>query len=670
MRRWFPILSVVGAALLCFVSCGGSECATDDDCPTGRVCRLGLCALSAAGPDAGFGPDVSLDCRPATPDDFVLNEFLANPKGSDFHGDGTYDSGDDEFVELVNIASEPVGLLNVQLRVSDEPVNLTPVCVDAGSAHVHWGADDSLGLNNDGDTLQLLVDGEIIDSHTYGGEGGNQQSITRVVQLDPSSAWVGHGDISDRFWSPGTCPDGGSFPDCVPGSSGGTDAVGTVDLVDTAAPCDAAAPEPGQLIIHEVLADPGSKHIDANQDGWGDNKDDEFVEIVNISGVALALGGVSIIVDSDAEDYFTFPTGTCLSAGQAALVFDTYSGGGDFGGAIAFQTPNTNLGLNNNGDSVRLVGDGGDIDAVVYTKTEADYDQSMTRQVDLEPTAPMVRHSEVAGAGAACPPMLTEAHQPSSAQETPRYQFQCGAVATPGRCNSGAPFPDCLTEVGPDADAGDGMDGGHGDGLGGDGLGGDGLGGDGGPGDVPPSCGAGPAPGDLRINEIMSDPAGVDHNGDGGAQALEDEYVELVNVTGGPLDLASVELVTGGGTDSEVKRSLGIAGCLESQHGLLVFGGGSPALSIEGVMVITVDGSLSLNNGGGDSVALVGLGGVVLDQYVYEELSGESWVRYPAGSGEFMTHGAAAVEAEVVPPLPTEYSPGKCVDGSQLPFCL
>ena len=344
------------------------------------------------------------------------------------------------------------------------------------------------------------------------------------------------------------------------------------------------------------------------------------------------------------EDYFSFPVGTCLEAGQAALVFATYAGGGDFGGAIAFQTPNETLGLNNNGDTVTVTLNGLQIDSVTYTKTEADYDQSMTREVALDGTAPMVRHSELGGAGMNCP-------------AAPGTNFEvCSANVSPGRCTSGSAFPDCSVDIGPGPDAeGDGMnadDTSHGDGVDADG----------------PACDASPLPGDLRINEIMSDPNGVDHNGDGVAAALEDEYVEIVNLTGGSLDLSRVELVTGGQTGSPVKHLLDINGCLESHHGLLIFGGGTPALSIEGAVVRAMPSSISLNNEGGDSVALVDLDGIVIDEHIYSELSGESWVRYPDGTGDFLSHSAAAAEALVEPV--TTYSPGKCVDGSQIPYCL
>jgi hypothetical protein len=652
--------------------CKSDECVVDTDCPDGRACRLGLCAPSVDEADATATNDVVLGCRAAEPGDLILTEILADPGGEDVSGDGFYDSSDDEFVEFVNLASVSVGLLNVQLRVSGSGVELAAVCLEPQAAHVHFGAEDHLGLNNTGDSVDLLISGEVVDSHTYGGEGGKQQSLTRAEQLDSASPWVQHLDVSTEPWSPGACFNGAAFPNCeatAQGVDASVEDVGAegdiVTLPDTAAPCDAPSPEPGQLLIHEILADPAVSFIDANQDGFGDNKDDEFVEIVNVSGGTLALDGVTLTVASTTSTstggYFTFPVGTCLEAGQAALVFALYVGGGDFGGAIAFEQDD--LGLNNNGDTVTLGVNGVELDAVTYTQVEGDADQSMTRQVDLDMTAPMVRHTEALGAGAACPSALTEVHQPTTPGESPRYELQCGSAATPGRCNSGAPFPDCVSEVGPDADAGvdTSTD-----------TSGDGTSSDAEQADVTPACGLTPVAGELRINEVMSDPGGVDHNASGDYAATEDEYIEVVNSTSAPLDLSDIWVLSSGADFQP------LGDCLPAQSGLLIFGGVEAGLESADKVIVTQNSSLEMVNGGG-SIALVlrsnGMADVEIDRVDYTKLSGISWVRDPDGSGPLVPHNEHSEVVGLQPETMQEgfspdYSPGLCADWSPFGSCL
>ncbi|MGB0589528.1 MAG: lamin tail domain-containing protein [Myxococcota bacterium] len=673
MNRLLTTLALI-FALVNVAGCKSDECVVDADCPDGRSCRLGLCAPSVSEGDAGAANDIVLGCRAAEAGDLLLVEVLADPGGVDVNADGFYDSSDDEFVEFVNLASVPVGLLNVQLRVSGSGVDLDAVCLEPYAAHVHFGATDRLGLNNTGDVVDLLISGEIVDTLTYGGEGGDQQSLTRLEQLNSDSPWVQHLEVSTETWSPGVCANGAGFPNCESVSAGVDASVQDVAdgadatwLPDTAAPCDAPTPTPGQLLIHEILADPAVNFIDANQDGYGDNKDDEFVEIVNVSGGTLALDGVTLTVTSttstSAGSFFTAPVGTCLGAGQAAVIFAAYVSGGDFGGALAFEQPD--LGLNNNGDTVTLGVNGVELDSVTYTKTEGDADQSMTRQVDLDITAPMVRHSEALGAGTACPPALTQAHQPTVPGEAPRYELQCGTVATPGRCNSGAPFPDCVLEVGPDADAdvvhGDAADGST-----------EALDSAGAQMDAAPPCGESPAVGELRINEIMSDPAGVDHNASGSYAPTEDEYVEIVNVTQAPLDLSDVWVTSNAGEFQPLD------GCLPAQSGILIFGGGQTTLASTEKVIVIQNTALGMGNDGG-TVALVARSedadDVELDSVDYTPSSGISWTRDPDGTGPFVLHNEHSEVQGLQPDTMQEgfspnYSPGLCADWSPFGSCL
>ena len=640
-------------------ACKSDECTTDFDCPEESSCRLGLCSPLVSEGDALQTPENVLDCRPAELEDLLLVEILADPGGVDVNEDGFYDSSDDEFVELVNIASVPVGLLNVQLRVSGSSVDLESACVPAGAAHVHFGAIDRLGLNNSGDRVDLLVDGEIVDTHTYGGEGGSQQSLTRELQLDKQSAWVKHSELAEQPWSPGTCPGGQAFPDCTiavePGQDatsghegGGSDTSGPVSSA-----CEHPSPSAGDVLINEFFFDPESNDVssDANLDGTVDAKGDEFVEVVNVSGVPLALDGLRL--EEGNGKGFVFPVGTCLEVDQAALVFgkfnmdavDAYSPALVFGFG---DDEGYGLALNNTGDSITLLtSEGLEVDSVVYSvgSSNPHRGRSMVRSPELNGLAQFIAHDEAPGA-----------------QER---------LFSPGTCTTGAMFPTCEASTTPeDGDAGasssdvEGVEDATTTGPDGEGQG---------------PCG--PAPKveglldskDLVINELLSDPDNVDHNGDGTYKATDDEYIEVVNRTDGPLDVSSVWIVSGG-----AEFPLYEEGCLPPYSGLVIFGGGETGLSSTEEAIFTQAPALNLPNDGGRvrlEYRAPPAAPVVLDSVDYESLSGVAWARDPDGSGPMVPHNShsevVGLQAEAMPDgFSPDYSPGLCADWSPFGACL
>jgi hypothetical protein len=102
------------------------------------------------------------------------------------------------------------------------------------------------------------------------------------------------------------------------------------------------------VVINETLADPADDLPgDANGDGTRDSSDDEFIEIVNVSGAELDLSGWTL---SDAVQVrHTFPADSVIPAGCTAVIFGGGVPTGGFGGAV-MQTASTGaLGLNNGG---------------------------------------------------------------------------------------------------------------------------------------------------------------------------------------------------------------------------------------------------------------------------------------------------------------------------------
>jgi hypothetical protein len=120
-------------------------------------------------------------------------------------------------------------------------------------------------------------------------------------------------------------------------------------------------PQPGDLVLNEIHADPHLTEGDANGDGVVSSDGDEFVELVNVTGAVLALGGVTI---SDALSVrYTFPDAEVLAPGCAVVVF---------GGLV----------LNNGGDTVTIALGETVLTSVSYGP-EGGQDQSLTRAPDL-----------------------------------------------------------------------------------------------------------------------------------------------------------------------------------------------------------------------------------------------------------------------------------------------
>lgn len=131
---------------------------------------------------------------------------------------------------------------------------------------------------------------------------------------------------------------------------------------------------------------------DANQDGERSSGDDEFVELVNLSGSPLDLTGWTI---SDAVRIrFRFPEGSSLEDKCAVVVFGGGSPSGSFGGSLVYAAGS--LGLNNSGDQITLTDAGGVIQASCSYGSDGGEDQSLTRSPDLSPGA-MILHGSAPG---------------------------------------------------------------------------------------------------------------------------------------------------------------------------------------------------------------------------------------------------------------------------------
>jgi len=173
------------------------------------------------------------------------------------------------------------------------------------------------------------------------------------------------------------------------------------------------------------------------------------------------------------------------------------------------------------------------------------------------------------------------------------------------------------------------------------------------------STGALPPNSNLIINEIHADPASGsagDANNDGNTDSRDDEFVEIINAGGAPIDISGYTL-----SDNTRARFTFPAGTsLSPSTAAVVFGGGTPT----GIPGRVFQDFLGLNNGG-DTVTLSDEQGNVVAAVRYGDgaIEDESAVRNPDIDGAFDAHSEASPAGEL-------FSPGRTLDGGVLPVEL
>ncbi len=402
--------------------------------------------------------------------------------------------------------------------------------------------------------------------------------------------------------STGVCLKVGPQPDGT-----GTDGNGLLDVP----PLECEPPLTGELVLNELLADPGSE-LDANKDMIFSSTQDEFIEFVNGTDREILLTNVEVLVKGQVKH--TFPPG-CLAAGQAVVVFS----GGSIGDATAFEgalpvISNGSLTLTNAGAQIALRHNGIILDTVTFG-TEGAKDQALTRFPDI--IGEWTLHTETPG----------------------------GLAMSPGSCSSGNAFPDCDEVIQPPTDTTDTTstidtsDTSS---------------------DVTTNCKY-PLSGSLVINEILADPpANQDINGDANASSSQDEFLELIVLDLEAIDMTGVEIYI-----KDALKHTFPAGCYQPDDVVLIFSGGTPVEELfPRAEVLTSDKALGLTNSGAE-VRLQAPNGNTLDIHSYGTEGGDnqSITRYPDGTGPFQLH------TDVPTSSGSTMSPGVCVDGGPYPDC-
>lgn len=390
-------------------------------------------------------------------------------------------------------------------------------------------------------------------------------------------------------------------------------------------PAECPAPEAGQLIVNEVMID-----------GLDDDTD-EYIELVNTTDLALSLAGLKIRSNSgmSLNERVSFTSGCMPPRGAVALFKD--------GARWIYEPPivpgaivavTKGFGFSNSADFTFLLEDaaGVALDTFNGPASLVDENFSVNRSPDGLPGAVVVRHDTLPEA----------AMRPSS----PARCANGGTFAA--RCND-APTPDAGPPPG---------DGGPPPGDGGPPPGDGGPPpGDGGPRpDGPPVVECQPiAPGAIRINEAMIDPAGDE--GDG-------EFVELVNTTDGDLRLKGVSMYSLGSDGMPDLRFTLSAGILPARGAVAAY----PTIEAWQFDPPTPEpaaksaGRFQLPNTAEIAVTLTDCNQVEIDSFVGSAAlitEGISVARSPdlaAGDAALVRHNAASMLTS---------SPGRCLNGGR-----
>jgi hypothetical protein len=168
----------------------------------------------------------------------------------------------------------------------------------------------------------------------------------------------------------------------------------------------------------------------------------------------------------------------------------------------------------------------------------------------------------------------------------------------------------------------------------------------------------------IRINEILADPPAEeagDANRDGERSASDDEFIELVNCGGAPVDISGWVLSDAVSARHEFPGST--MTILPGEF-VTVFGGGAPT-GFVGKVFTASGGSLGLTNSG-DAVRLVDDQGMLVDEHSYGSEGGrdESLIRYPDCSDAWCGASDAGLAVPYTPHAPNDAGAGIPAAGS------
>lgn len=233
------------------------------------------------------------------------------------------------------IAVKGTAFFNVFGFLPDYEVTNTMQDLPDMLSYPSWGS-SALSLLNQGDEL-LILDGrdEIIDSVSY---GNSAFFFTPSIPLGASGCSLerypadqDHDNSSD--WREQCAPSPGTAAKQPP--------------IFTTTP----VPVP-HLVINEIHASPDPFLGDANGDGVFDPNGDEFIEIVNSTGVPVNLGGWCLWDERACRH--EFPSPSWIADGCSVVIFSAGTPNGLFGGSLVQVSTDGILSLNDTSDTISL----------------------------------------------------------------------------------------------------------------------------------------------------------------------------------------------------------------------------------------------------------------------------------------------------------------------------
>ena len=204
-----------------------------------ETAELSISAVSGANSDGAQAVNIIIedDDVPLVAN-LILNEILYDPSNSglegDANGDGDYAQSEDEFVEFVNLSSQPLDMSGYKFYDAENFDSGTPnhtfpegSIVPSGGAIVLFGGGNPTGnfggavvqtstsgdlnMNNAGDMVTLTdTEGNVLLTFDIEPLSDNpNESYTRNPDL--TGDFVQHGSFSSELFSPGTKVDGAPF---------------------------------------------------------------------------------------------------------------------------------------------------------------------------------------------------------------------------------------------------------------------------------------------------------------------------------------------------------------------------------------------------------------------------------------------------------------------------
>lgn len=400
-----------------------------------RLRRLALPLVLAAPLAGGCGDDDGGACTALTPGQLVFTELLADPEGSD--ADGV------EWFEIYNAGTTPVALKGLGLEVSKVDgsdgdghriagdLTIAPgaymtfgrVADALKPAYIDYGFGDDLTMGNEDGRLRVVCGDIVVDETDYESiESGVTRSLDGALDPpdaeinDDPSAWClaaeteENGYSETEFGTPGkanpACPL--PLPSCGQCYDGGTLR-------------DVVAPQPGQLVITEVMAN--ARTADAIGEWFEVRVAEGTVDLNCLQyGVNTTLFAAG---DEKAFKTLVFPECRTAEAGEILLWSKETWDGADF--ELDFTSLVDSASESNPNPGVFIAYDGAILDEVHYPKP----DDGVAWSLDPDLVSDAANDDPASWCDAVTP--FGDGSFGTPGEENP----QCPQASVPGQCMDG-----------------------------------------------------------------------------------------------------------------------------------------------------------------------------------------------------------------------------------------